>query len=289
MQLLGIHVAERRVTVVAVDGDGTVLRRAHDTGEEGADRINALVSGITSDRPFDAVGLASELAETPATLKGQPWLGSGAIHVCTPGAAAVTAETWVGAARGARHVVCLWIGEQVFAGILLDGKPWAGAHGLAGSAAWLALNPVERQDYRKFGSLAAEVSNKGIARRLSWRIQAGDHSAVLERAGDLESITSRHVFDGARTGDGVSISVVRDTAKYVGMAAANLATAIDPEIVVLGGEVAAAGDLLLDPVRQECSRRLPPGLVDSFRLEMSPLGEDGVAIGAARLAALARA
>jgi glucokinase len=130
------------------------------------------------------------------------------------------------------------------------------------------------------------VSNKGIARRLSWRIQAGDHSAVLERAGDLESITATHVFDGARTGDGVAISVVRDTAKYIGMAVANLATAIDPEVVVLAGDIAAAGDLLLDPVRQECARRLPPGMVDQFRLEMSPLGDDAVAIGTARLAAL---
>jgi glucokinase len=197
------------------------------------------------------------------------------------------AESWIGAARGARHAVCLSVGERVLAGILLDGHPWAGAHGLAGSAAWLALNPVERQDYRKFGSLAAEVSNKGIARRLAWRIQAGDHSAVLERAGDLEAITAQHVFDGARSGDGVSISVVRDTAKYIGMAVSNLASAIDPERLVLGGAVAAAGDLLLEPVRQECVRRLPPALVEQFRLEISPLGDDDVAIGAARLALLA--
>jgi len=150
------------------------------------------------------------------------------------------------------------------------------------------MNPVERQDYRKFGSLAAEVSNKGIARRLSWRIQAGDHSAVLERAGDLESITAMHVFEAARGGDGVSISVVRDTAKYIGMAAANLACAIDPEVIVLGGEIAAAGDLLLDPVRQEYMRRLPPGMADQVRLEISTLGDGAVAMGAARLAARSR-
>jgi len=184
--------------------------------------------------------------------------------------------------------VCLAIGERVLAGILLDGRPWNGAHGLAGSAAWLALNPVERQDYRKFGSLAAEVSNKGIARRLSWRIQAGDHSAVLERAGDLESITAAHVFAGARSGDGVSISVVRDTAKYIGMAIANLATTLDPEIVVLGGAIADAGDLLLEPVRQEAARRMPSGMIDRVRIEMSPLGVDAIAIGAARIALLAQ-
>jgi glucokinase len=171
--------------------------------------------------------------------------------------------------------------------MLLDGAPWAGAHGLAGSAAWLALNPVERQDYRKFGSFAAEVSNKGVARRLAWRIQAGDESAVLERAGELDAITGAHVFLGARGGDGVSISVIRDAAKYIGMAVANLANTLDPEVVVISGAIAQYGDLIIEPIRQECARRLLPALVEQLRCEMSPLGEDGVAIGAAHLAAAA--
>jgi glucokinase len=133
------------------------------------------------------------------------------------------------------------------------------------------------------------VSSQGIARRLSWRIQAGDHSTVLERAGELQAITSAHVFDGARSGDGVSISVVRETAKYIGMALANLASSLDPEVIVLGGDAAAAGDLLFEPVRQEFVRRIPPAMVDRVRFAVSPLGDDGVATGAARLAALARA
>jgi glucokinase len=185
--------------------------------------------------------------------------------------------------------VCLNIGARVFAGILLDGKLWPGAHGLAGTAAWLALNPVERQDYRKVGNLAAEVSSEGIARRLSWRIQAGDHSDVLERAGDLQSITAEHVFEGARTGDGLAISVARDTARYIGMALANLALCLDPEVVVLSGDAVAAGDLLLEPVRQEYVRRIPPDMVSQVRFAVSQLGDDGVAIGAARLASLAGA
>jgi glucokinase len=199
------------------------------------------------------------------------------------GAAIVTAESWTVAAKGTANAISLWIGERVFAGLLIDGRPWTGAHGQAGAAAWLALNPVERQDYRKLGSLAAEVGVKGIARRLSWRIQAGDHSAVLERAGDLDAITATHVFEGARAGDGVAISVVRDTAKYIGMAVANLAAAVDPDVVVIGGPVSAASDLLADAVRQETGRRLP-GSMDHLRVEFSTLGDEAVAIGAARLA-----
>src|SRR6187549_2777498 len=235
--------------------------------------------------PPDAVGVAmsNDAKDDPGVA------GAIAVTRCTPGAAAIAAESWIGAARGARNVVCLHIGDEVFAGLLLDGQPWSGAHGRAGAAGWLALNPVERQDYRKLGSLAAEVSAKGIARRLSWRVQAGDRSRVLDNAGgNLEAITGQLVFEGARAGDGVAISVVRDTAKYIGMAVATLAAGIDPEVVVISGSVAAA-DLMLDPVRQECARRLPPEWMDGLRVEFSTLGPDAIAIGAARIALLEQA
>ena len=280
MHLLGLDIADRRVIGVVVDGNGAVVRRAR------ADAAGAVAAELAAGLTIDAFGVSIEGKTekvTPPSVKGAPpavW--------CTPGVAAVSAEVWIGAARDARHAVCLEIGERVFAGIFLDGRPWPGAHGLAGSAAWLALNPVERQDYRKYGSLGAEVSNDGIARRISWRIQAGDESVVLERAGDLQSITAAQVFDGARAGDGVSVSVVRDTARYIGMALANLTSCIDPEVIVLGGDAAIATDLLLEPVRQDYTRRIPPGMIDQVRFAISPLADDGVAIGAARVAALER-
>lgn len=287
-QILGVEDGDGYARAVLVDAQGTVLRRAASRGSSG-DAVAAM-AGIAGAGPdawagIGAVGVSLDLSNlAPGTGFGFEFAGGLEPVLSTPGMAAVMAETWIGAARGARNAICLVIGDHVTAGILLDGKPWAGAHGRAGAAAWLALNPVERQDYRQHGSLAAEVSSQGIARRLSWRIQAGDNSAVLERAGDLESITAAHVFEGARSGDGVSISVVRDTAKYIGMAAANLAATIDPDVIVISGTAAAAADLMLDPVRQEFLRRLPPGLGERILVEMSPLGEDAVAIGAARLA-----
>lgn len=286
MAALGVEVTERVARAVIVDADGTVMRSARAEGADAGEAARAAVRELSGGE-LTAVGIADERSAVVDLIASLETLGAQP-QVFSPGAAAVVAETWKGAALNARHVVCLSIGDRVFAGILLDGQPWSGAHGLAGAAAWLALNPVERQDYRKFGSLAAEVSSGGIARRLAWRIQAGDHSAVLDRAGDVDSITAAHVYEGARNGDGVAVSVIRDTAKYIGMALANLATALDPDVVVLSGAVAAAGDLLLEPVRQECARRLPPAMVTHFRCEISPLGDDGVAIGAARLAMLAR-
>jgi glucokinase len=290
MSAVGIHLTRRSARAGLVDGDGRIHTTNVAEAADGAAAAQQALDELSRGREVTAIGLAvdpsdsADVESAPDVARALVKRHGDVVRIVSAGAAAVVAETSRGAAQGAAHAICLWIGETVFAGLVLDGRPWRGAHGLAGSAAWLALNPVERQDYRKFGSLAAEVSNKGIARRLAWRIQAGDSSAVLERAGDLDAITAEHVFDGARSGDGVSVSVVRDTAKYIGMAIANLAAAIDPDIVVISGPVAAAGELIIEPVRQECTRRLPPQLASTFRCEISPLGEVGVAVGAAQLA-----
>jgi glucokinase len=275
MLSLGVDLSERPILAVVVNEQGDVVGRGSDGS--GAAAVRSAAGAHAPDRAGIAAVDAAEgfdVAGIPRALR------------CAPGSAAIAAEAWLGAAREARHAVCLHVGDEVYAGLIVDGKPWAGAHRRAGAAAWLALNPVERQDYRRLGSLAAEISCGGVARRLSWRIQAGDTSQVLDAAGgSLEAITCPLVFASARQGDGVAISVVRDTAKYIGMAVATFAAAIDPEIIIVSGSVAAA-DLMLDPVRHECARRLPAEWMNDLRVEFSTLGAEAVAIGAARLAML---
>ena len=219
-------------------------------------------------------GLAAALAT--ATNKGTP------VTAIAAGSAAAIAEFHSGVAVGVKHLITFSIGAHVTAGVLIDGRPWTGAHGLASSVGWLALNPVEREDYRRYGGLEAEVASPGIVKRFVWRIKSGDRSQVADRVkGDLAKITAADIFQGARTGDGVSISVVRDTAKYIGMAVANMAAMFDPEVVVLGGIIASAGDIMLEAIRVETARRLLPEQGEQIKLVLSTLGDDAVAIGAA--------
>ena len=208
--------------------------------------------------------------------------------VSSSGIAAAVGEAWAGAARGVGDVVFFAVAEHAIAGVVREGAPMLGAGRRAASIAWLALNPVEREDYRKIGCLEAEVAAAGIVRRLIWRIKAGDRSRVADAVGgDLSAITADHVLNAAREGDGVSISVMRDTAKYLGMAAANLVIVADPEMLVLGGIMATASDLLSEPVRTELARRLPRQMMDALAIAPAALGEDAAAIGAARLATAA--
>lgn len=289
---IGVELSPGGARLLVVDGDGRVAARAERQATDGGlpRAAKAAAQALAKAAPLGHVP-ARACAFDPghdsvrAALRAMADIIPVQGEVIGAGVAAATAETWVGAAQGAETLVALAIGEQITAGILIGGRPYTGASGHAGAAAWLALNPVERQDYRRTGCLDAEVSSRGIARRLAWRIEAGDRSVVLEKAGgSLDAINADHVYDAARSGDGVAVSVVRDTAKYIGMAIANLIVTLDPEVVVLCGEVSRAADLLREPVRQECARRLPHPLSETFRLEFSTLAENAAAIGAARLA-----
>jgi predicted NBD/HSP70 family sugar kinase len=291
--MIGVELLGNGVIVVGLDDAGRILERVQAGASD--DPVRAVADALTKlaaapTRPIAVAAVDPDRPDFTAAVDAlrarYPRLAAGPLPAS--GTAAAAAEAWTGAARGATDVVYFGVEEHASAGILRQGTPVVGAHRRAPAVAWLALNPVEREDYRKIGCLEAEVAAVGIVRRLIWRIKAGDRSRVQEAVhGDLAAITVDHVLAAARGGDGVSISVMRDTAKYLGMAAANLVAVADPDVLVLGGIMASAGDLLLEAVRSEIARRLPPPMVESLTIVPAALGGDAPAVGAVRLAAAA--
>ena len=291
--ILGVEVREDAVLAIAADENGAITRRGRHDGAHGSS-VAAAVRVALADAAPSSVGVAvrdplepgvTDIVTAVSTAAGS----SGPPRIVTRGCAVALGESWQGAARNARQVIALTAADSVHSGLVINGVPFEGAHGLAGAAAWLALNPVEREDYRRFGSLEAEIGAAGIVRRLVWRIKSGDQSRVLDMAGgDIAAIQVHQIFDAARNGDGVSISVIRDTARYVGMAVANLVAIADPDVVVLGGLIADAADQLLQPSQAEALRRLPKNMADSLTVCAATLGDDGGPLGAARAAMIAR-
>jgi predicted NBD/HSP70 family sugar kinase len=289
--VIGLELQDNAAVAVALDDQGRVRARALvDATDSLAAAAAAALTKVAIPPDAGPLGVATFNPDAPALAEILAGLaGFDARSVVPAGVAAAVAEAWVGAASGVQNVAYFAVAEHTAAGIIRDGHVMLGSHGRAGLVAWLALNPVEREDYRKIGCLEAEVAGAGIVRRLVWRIKAGDHSRVAETVdNDFAKITAEHVLAAARNGDGVSISVMRDTAKYLGMAAANLVLFADPEMLVLGGLMADAADLLLEPVRAEIARRLPRPMLDALAIVPATLGADAAAIGAARHAASAR-
>jgi glucokinase len=291
--ILGITVDGLDARGALVDADGAVVARGTATHSEETDAVVAVaretLAAVKGALPT-AVGLSFPDPDPKSWPEDRSSLSAAIgpdvpVKVLSTGNAAALAEMWYGAGRGARDLIAFSVGPSVSAGIISNGSLLSGAHGVASSVAWLALNPVERDDYRRMGCLEAEGGSAGIVRRLIWRIKSGDRSRVLDAVGgDFAKIRLDDILKGARDGDGVSISVMRDTVKYLAMAVSNMAAVIDPEVIVLGGVFQSAEDLMLEPMRQECARRMPPAIQERARIEVSQLGADAAPLGAARFA-----
>ena len=193
---------------------------------------------------------------------------------------------WYGAGRGVRDLIAFSIGPCVSAGVISNGTL------LAGRARCRQLRGVAGAEPRGAGRLSP-AGLPGSRRRIRGHRAAAylaDQDPVIESrvlenvGGNYADIHLDDILKAARDGDGVSISVIRDTVRYLAMAVSNIAVVIDPEVIVLGGILQSAGDLLLDPIRQECARRMPPAMQAHAKIELSMLGPDAAPMGAARFA-----
>jgi len=186
------------------------------------------------------------------------------------GHAWVIGEWWRGAARGARNVALIAVGTGIGGGIILDGRLHRGRVGVAGAVGWWVADwrQAASERRRPDGWLESVASGPAIAR-------------AAYRA------TPEEAFRAAREGDSAAQMAVRRAAEVLGVAAANIATLTDPEIIVLAGGVIAGGaDLLLPRIREIVSSEAQPQIASGLRVVTAELGEDAAWLGAARLAQL---
>ena len=170
---------------------------------------------------------------------------------------AVLGAWWMGAARGTRQAVGLTIGTGIGGGIIIDGRLYHGASDIAGEVGHMTIDANGRHcKCGNYGCVEAYASGPNIALRAREAIQTGASSSLASYVGgDLGRITAQTVYEAAQAGDELAIDVVRDTARFLGAAVANLINIFNPEAVVIMGGVTQAGDSLFEPLRREVSRR----------------------------------
>lgn len=170
---------------------------------------------------------------------------------------AILGEWWRGAARGAHHAIGVTVGTGIGGGIILDGRLYHGVSDVAGEIGHTTIDAHGRRcACGNDGCVEAYASGPAIARRAVEAVQAGEASALSPLvAGDPTQVTAETVFLAAAAGDALAREVVRDTARYLGAAVANLINVFNPDVVVILGGVTRAGDALFVPLRQEIARR----------------------------------
>lgn len=184
----------------------------------------------------------------------------------------VTGEAWRGAARNCRDVVFLAIGTGIGAGIISGGRLLRGHAELAGSIGWMAVRDRFLPPYDTVGCLESHVAGPAIG-------TAGTNAFGSD-------VNAREVVRRARRGDRAARRILYEAGHYLGLALANLVSLLNPEIIVVGGGVAAAGNLLLGPARATMRRWAQPLAVRQVRVVRSSLGSRAGLLGIARLAFL---
>jgi len=195
---------------------------------------------------------------------------------------ATVGEWWRGAARGARNVVGLTIGTGIGGGVILDGKLYHGSSDVAGEIGHTTIDSTGRYcRCGNYGCLEAYASGPAIALRAREALERNEESKLRTMvSGDLTQLTAAIVYQAANDGDALANEIVRDTARFLGTGVANILNMLNPDVVVLAGGVAKAGERLFEPLRAEVKRRAFKPAVAACRIVPGELDGTAGMVGA---------
>lgn len=316
--LLGVDMGATHLTIVLMNLAGEVTARCHrryDVAHNPAGSVEALLTlidnvlaaaGQTVD---DVLGIGIAV---PAPLEGERldrpsgvilphWDGFDLIGALQPSLslpvsvendanAGAIAEKWWG--RGIQHdnLAYIKLGTGVGSGLITGGEIYRGSGGTAGEIGHTSID-LNGPDCRcgKRGCLESFVGAPAlVARVVQLRREAMGSDASrgeLRAGGDFtEPNTIQAVIEAAHAGDRYSRDVLEQAGRHIGIGIANLLNLLNPRLIVIGGELAAAGEFFLEAVRSSVRERAMPKAAQEAEICFSAVGDDAIAIGAATIA-----
>ncbi len=198
---------------------------------------------------------------------------------------ALLAEHRFGVAKGSRNALMLTVGTGIGGGVIIDGEPYRGSTGAAAELGHVVVDengPPCQGSCPNRGCVETMASGTALARDGAAAAERHPDSALGRALAD-GGITGRTVTEAAQAGDQVARGVVSAAGRHLGVALSSLANIFDPDLIVIGGGVSAAGELLLGPAREELAwRALPP--MNGVPVKLTEMGPDAGMIGAAQMA-----
>ncbi len=307
---MGIDIGGTKVLGGVVDPGGRVLardRRATPGHSAAAveDLVVEIVEGFARDHDVAAVGIgaAGFVDATRSSVLFSPHLAwrdepvrdavmgrlDLPVVVDNDANTAALAEARFGAGTGHRFVLCVNLGTGIGGALVLDGRVYRGANGMAGEFGHMQVVPDGRRcQCGNRGCWEEYASGNALVRDARELVVTGSPVAEGLRAiagRDASGLTGPLVTQAARDGDPLATELLTDMGRWLGVGLADLAAAFDPSRIVVGGGVAEAGDLLLAPTREAFSRQLVGrGHRAEPDIVLAALGQDAGFVGAADMA-----
>ncbi|SET14798.1 ROK family glucokinase [[Clostridium] polysaccharolyticum] len=194
---------------------------------------------------------------------------------------AALGEVWQGGGKGYQNIIMITLGTGVGGGVILGGKILTGSKGAAGEIGHITVN-YEEQDTcgcGKKGCLEQFASATGIVKEAKRLLKKSDKPSALR---NLQHLSAKAIFDCAKEGDELSIELVEQLGKYLGLAASHIAAVVDPDAFVIGGGVSKAGEVLTSVIKKHYEKNVMFALQGKeFRL--AELGNDAGIFGSAKM------
>lgn len=201
--------------------------------------------------------------------------------------AAALGEFWAGAGRDAQSLVLFTLGTGIGGGIIIGDLIVQGEHSHGGE---LGHTKIEMTGARqcscgRWGCLEAYASATSVVKRAAEALAQPEARSALHAAAQVEGgLTARAIFDAAADGDALAGAIVEQTAFYLAVGAMNMMHTIDPDMVVFGGGMIAAGDWFLQRIRRHVCDLAFPVPAERTKIVYAELGSDAGFIGAAACA-----
>jgi glucokinase len=305
---IGVDLGGTKLLVGAVDTEQRVLHRGQEpshgrTGEEVLAVLEREVRETYAARP-DAIAVGLGI---PATIDRRRGIAVNAVnlplvdvpvdeligeefpipvYVDNDANCAALAEYLHGAGKGTTNMILLTIGTGIGGGMILDRKLYRGSTGAGAELGHVVIDldgPRCQGNCPNHGCVEAMASGTALAREGRAAGEREPDSALGRMVATGEEVTGRAVTAAAIAGDPVAVEVMALIGRRIGVALSSFANIFDPDLIVIGGGVSAAGELLIEPARQELrSRALPP--MNEVRVVKAELGSDAGMIGAAAMA-----
>ncbi len=300
VKVVGVDLGGTTFSVGLVEeGRGVVKKLGDETRvEEGFEKVTERLARFINEMKEDAVAVGIgapgsiidgrvkfapnfpgwidvPLAERVESLTGLP------VYVENDANAFALGEKWFGAGKGKNHIVALTLGTGVGGGVITHGILLKGYLGIAAELGHVIVQPDGPLcGCGNYGCLEALASATAMVRMALEGRKKYPDSKIFSS----ETITAKVVMDAARDGDKLALRIRDRVVDALARAIAGFVHIFNPEVVIIGGGVARAGEVLFDPLKEKVKEYLMPSFMGTFEILRSPLLEDSGILGAASVA-----
>jgi glucokinase len=264
-----------------------IIASARDCHDPGAPEYDIQAIGIAIPAmSIGAGGIVNKAANLPS-LDGFALAPAVAEKLGVPAVlendanAAAIGENWIGASRGVENSICVTLGTGVGGGIILNGRTLRGPDWSAGEIGHICVEPLGPPCGCGSSGCVEQYSSATAIVRMAREIMGNYPASELHGKFELSAFD---VYEAGKSGDELAGEVFRLMGQYLGIALAGLINVLNPEVIVIGGGVAAGWDLFIGHVRDEIEKRAYCEPAKRAKLVRALLGDDAGILGAARVA-----